>query len=107
MDQHQEAIADFDLAISMDPRNYLFYNGKGVSQNALQRYQEAIINYTTCISLNPKFGQAYYNRAYSKFYGLKDQQGACEDWQMAAQYKYGQSEKMLAEFCQPAGQVKK
>ncbi len=101
MDKHTDALADFDLAITIDPRNHLFYNGKGVSLHALKMYKEAVQSYGNTIALNPKFGQAYYNRAYSKFFGLNDRDGACEDWKIALQYKYMQAEKMLAEYCQP------
>lgn len=107
LNQHEEAIKDFDIAIEIDHKNYLFYNGKGVSQHALKRFQEAVVNYNTSISLNPKFGQAYYNRAYSKFFGLNDKQGACQDWQVSAQNGYRQAEKMLTEYCNLTPKQKK
>ena len=96
---HREAIADFDRAISLDPRNQLFYNGKGVSQNSLKMFNEAIASYSTAISLNANFGQAYYNRGYTKYYGLRDLEGACQDWQMASQYNYKQAQRMLDNVC--------
>lgn len=99
MGNHQDALQDFDKAISMDPQNYLFYNGKGVSLNALKLYNEAILSYNTCINLNPKFGQVYYNRGYTKLYGLNDKNGACEDFSISAQYNYGMAKRMMEQVC--------
>jgi protein O-mannosyl-transferase len=96
---HQDALQDFDRAIALDPQNYLFFNGKGVSLNALKLYNEAILSYNTSINLNPKFGQAYYNRGYTKLYGLNDKNGACEDFSTSAQYKYETAKRMLEQIC--------
>ena len=96
---HEEAIKDIDIAIKMDPANYLFYNGKGVSLIALQRWIEAINYFTKSLSINPNFGQAYYNRGYAKQLGLGDKEGACEDWSMAASKGYQSANYYLREYC--------
>jgi len=99
LEQHEEAIKDIDRAISIDPRNHLFYNGKGVSQITLKQYNEAIENFNSSIKLNPEFGQAYYNRAYVKLFGMNDGAGACKDWETAAARGYKAAEKYLKEYC--------
>jgi tetratricopeptide (TPR) repeat protein len=99
LNKHSEAIKDFEIAIRIDPKNHLFYNGMGVSFHAMKRFTEAVVAYNNSISYNPKFGQAYYNRAYTKYFGLNDKEGACLDWQAAAQNGYKQAEKMLQDYC--------
>jgi tetratricopeptide (TPR) repeat protein len=97
--KHSEALVDIDQAIRIDPRNYLFYNGKGVSLIALGRYQEAVTNFDQTLQLSPDFGQAYYNRGYAKHIGLKDQEGACKDWQIALAKGFKGADTYLKQFC--------
>jgi tetratricopeptide (TPR) repeat protein len=99
MGDHSSAITDIDAAINIDPRNHLFYNGKGVSLLQMEKYTEAVQNFDQSLKLNPGFGQAYYNRGYTKFNGLNDLTGACEDWKKAAENGYGSAKKYLEEFC--------
>ncbi len=96
---HSAAIADIDAAIKLDPRNHLFYNGKGVSLQRMEKYQEAIQNFDQSLKLNPGFGQAYYNRGYTKFNFLNDLAGACDDWKKAAENGYPSAKKYLDQFC--------
>lgn len=96
---HEEAIKDIDQAIQLDPNNYLFYNGKGVSLLNLQRYQQAIDNFTRSIQLNPDFGQAYYNRGYTKQIGMNDGDGACADWRIAVSKGYKAAESSVKQYC--------
>jgi tetratricopeptide (TPR) repeat protein len=99
LDQNEDAITDIDRAIKIDPRNHLFYNGKGVSQISLKRWDEALANFDSTIKLNPDFGQAYYNRAYAKFFGKNDQAGACKDWQTALSRGYKAAQSYLNQNC--------
>lgn len=100
MNDHNNAIADIDQAIKLDANNHLFYNGKGVSLLQLGKYYEAIDNFSKSIQLNPGFGQAYYNRGYTKFTGLKDLNGACEDWKIASEKGYKSANSYLKNYCQ-------
>ena len=99
LNKHGEAISDFDMAIRLDHKNHLFFNGKGVSLDRLGRYEEAVSNYDAALRLNPNFGQAYYNRGFAKFFGLKDEKGACEDWQTALKLNYSAARGMLDRYC--------
>lgn len=42
------------------------FNERGVSKFYLRDYRGAIADYTKAIELDPKFSEAYNNRAYSK-----------------------------------------
>ena len=99
MQNNEDAIKDIDIAIKYDPNNHLFYNGKGVSLIALNKYQEAVKNFDTCIKLNPDFGQAYFNRGYAKHMGLNDTPGACQDWNTAIAKGYKSAGSYLAQYC--------
>jgi len=99
MKKHQEALKDMDIAIERDPNNHLFYNGKGVSLIAMKKFDEAIRNFDRSVQINPKFGQAFYNRGYAKQMGLKDKAGACMDWKMAAAKGYNGANYYLQLYC--------
>jgi tetratricopeptide (TPR) repeat protein len=98
MQKHDEAIKDMDVAIKLDPKNHLFYNGKGVSLLSIKKYQEAVDNFSSSIQLNPDFGQAYFNRGYAKQF-VNDMDGACKDWTTAAAKGYKSANSYLKQFC--------
>lgn len=99
LDEHLKAVQVISQAITLDPKNHLFYNGRGVSEIALKQYDRAIKDFDTSIKLNSTFGQAYYNRGYAKFFGLNDKDGACADWKKGDQYRYPAAKSMLKQHC--------
>lgn len=99
MKKHKEAIKDIDRAIQLDPKNHLFYNGRGVSEISLNEYDKAVQDFTKSIKLKPNFGQAYYNRGWARYFGLKQQKQACNDWNNAIKYGYRQAEPLLRNNC--------
>ena len=56
------AIADYDAAIRMDPKNAAAYNNRGNAHNELGRPKQAIADYTEAIRRAPRFALAYNNR---------------------------------------------
>jgi lipoprotein NlpI len=56
------AIADFNQAISINPKGATFYNNRGIAYRNKGDLDRAIADYTQAISLNPKDHDAYYNR---------------------------------------------
>jgi tetratricopeptide (TPR) repeat protein len=99
MKQHLQAVQDFDLALRLDQNNHLIYNGKGVSLYQLGRHQESIANYDAALRVKPDFGQAYYNRGFTKYFGLNDKPGGCADWQLALRYNYSAAKGVLEKYC--------
>jgi tetratricopeptide (TPR) repeat protein len=107
MKNPQEALQDYDKAIQLDPKNYLFYNAKGVSLYDLQRYDDALNCYNTTIKMKPDYGLAYYNRAFLKMKAFNDSDGACADFQLAANNGYKGGESAFQQMCKnqaPANQ---
>jgi tetratricopeptide (TPR) repeat protein len=62
-----EAVADYDLAIKLDPKSVLAYNGRGEAKNKLNRFAEAISDFSQAIALDPKLASAYQNRGFAYY----------------------------------------
>jgi tetratricopeptide (TPR) repeat protein/S1-C subfamily serine protease len=78
----QEAISDYNRAISLNPKHAAFYNNRGLAKFDLGVKQEAIADYNQAIALNPKNDAAYYNRANAKS-ALGNKQEAILDYDRA------------------------
>ena len=64
--KHEEAIADFEKAIELDPKFALAHYNRGNSKAILGKHEEAIADCDKAIELNSEFVFAYYNRGNSK-----------------------------------------
>ena len=64
--RHEEAIADYDEAIELNPENALAYNNRGNAKANLGRHEEAIADYDRAIGINPEYALAYANRGRAK-----------------------------------------
>ncbi len=82
LDQHSDAIADFDIAIVFDPNNALAFHNRGVAKAKLRQYDDAIADYDTAIRLKPNNALAYMNRGAAK-YNSGQTLEAKQDWQTA------------------------
>ena len=69
LNQLEEAIADFDEAIRLDPNDAGAYNNRGVVKKWLNQLEEALIDFDEAIHLNPDDADAYSNRAEMKAMG--------------------------------------
>jgi tetratricopeptide (TPR) repeat protein len=80
----QGALADYDQAISLDPKLAEAYNSRALLKNTeLNDIQGALVDYNQAIFLNPKDSKALGNRANVKAYELNDIQGALADYNQA------------------------
>ncbi|MBD1871350.1 tetratricopeptide repeat protein [Oculatella sp. FACHB-28] len=61
-EQYQAAIAAFDRALSLEPKNCQTWNYRANALSALQRQAEALSCYDRAIALNPTYHQAWFNR---------------------------------------------
>jgi|GEM_PF-692060 len=75
---YEEAVADFDLVISIQPSDKAYFY-KGRAMLGLNKQEEALEQFTLAISLNNQFFYAYNNRGNVRFQ-LGDYQGAIEDF---------------------------
>ena len=60
--EHEKAIALYDKAISLNPRDQAALINKGASLNELKRYEEALSTLDRAISFNPATAQAWSNK---------------------------------------------
>ncbi len=80
--RHQEAIADYTQAITINPQYALAYNNRGLAKSNLGDKAGAIADYTQAITINPQYALAYYNRGLAK-YESEDKTGAIADYTQA------------------------
>jgi len=59
---YDEAVKNYDKAISIDPAFVNAYNDRGVIFKNRKSYREALADFTKVIELNPKLAKAYINR---------------------------------------------
>ena len=62
--KYNEAIADFNKSIELNPKNETVYNNRGSVYNELGNYNEAIADFNKSIELNPKNADVYARRGY-------------------------------------------
>ncbi|WP_310482939.1 tetratricopeptide repeat protein [Chamaesiphon sp. VAR_48_metabat_403] len=87
MGQKNGAIADFNLAIAIDPKNLHNYYQRGEVRLSLGDNQGAIADFTNALKLDSRYIQAYQSRGMARSTG-GDRQGAISDLRIvAAEYK--------------------
>jgi tetratricopeptide (TPR) repeat protein/S1-C subfamily serine protease len=74
----QEAIIDYDRAISLNPKYAIAYNNRGNAKYALGNKQEAIIDLDRAIILSPRYPGAYNSRCAMKL-SLGNKEAAIAD----------------------------
>lgn len=62
---YQHAIADYDEAISLDPKHVSAYNNRGIAYARSGDYERAIADYDEAIQLDPKYALAYNSRGFA------------------------------------------
>ena len=73
---YQGALADYDRAISIDPKLAKAYNNRGfVKAGQLQDYRGGLADMNRAISIDPKLADAYMNRGELKSKALHDLRG--------------------------------
>jgi tetratricopeptide (TPR) repeat protein len=63
--RYAEAVASFDLALTMRSDDVAALNNRGVALNALGRHADALASYDRALKLQPDYVSALYNRARS------------------------------------------
>ncbi|MGC2164862.1 MAG: tetratricopeptide repeat protein, partial [Gallionella sp.] len=60
--RYDEAVVNFDKAIAIQPFDFVFGN-RATANFMLGKYQEALRDYGTAVSINPRNPNSYYGRA--------------------------------------------
>lgn len=80
---YKGAITDFTLCLEKQKDYYSAISNRGIAYYKSKRYKEAIADFDTLIAVNPSDGTSYLHRANTKEM-IRDKEGACQDWQKAA-----------------------
>jgi tetratricopeptide (TPR) repeat protein len=74
---YDEAIKDFDKALSLYPRNGFALSNRGLSNHELGKHKEAVKDYSDAIALDSTYAENYRSRA--------DNYGHLKEWERALQ----------------------
>ena len=66
-EKYEEAIADLNEAIRINPQFAMAYTLRGSTKFALGRYEEAVADHNEAIRINPQYDRAYAGRGIAKF----------------------------------------
>jgi tetratricopeptide (TPR) repeat protein len=77
------SLADYNQAISLNPKYSAAYYNRGNLKDDLNDPQSALADFNIAISLDPKYSAAYNNRGFIKHRKLNDPQGALTDYNLA------------------------
>ncbi len=91
---NDKAKAAFDKAIELDDKNPTYYNDRASHLIRTDQFKDALTDLDKAIELKPDFSKAYYNRGIAKEM-VRDEQGACLDWEYAFFLGYAQAEELL------------
>lgn len=82
--EYTEAIADYDVVISLDTNDAEAYYNRGLAKYYLTRYEEAIADFDEAISLEFRSARVYYWRGLSKK-RLEQDECSIDDFDMSIQ----------------------
>ncbi len=77
--RHDRAIADFDLALRLNPLSALALNNRGLALHAKGDYGSAIGDFDAAIALFPRYYDAFRNRGTARFFA-DDVKAAAADY---------------------------
>jgi tetratricopeptide (TPR) repeat protein len=78
----EEAIAQYDRALQLDPNLARAYAARGGAHFALENYEEAIADHTQAVAIEPNLAASYGGRGLARL-ELGDEAGAIEDFTRA------------------------
>jgi tetratricopeptide (TPR) repeat protein len=85
LQQWDEAIAAYTMAVIADPMYVVAYNNRGYAFAQKGHYDKAITDYSKSIEIDPEYARAYNNRGFA-YRSLGEISKADADFQMAAWY---------------------
>lgn len=91
---NDQAMTGFNRAIELENGNHSYYNDRASHLIKIENYKDALVDLNKALEIKPDFGKAYYNRGIVKEM-LRDEEGACLDWEYAFFLGYAQAEELL------------
>ncbi|MGD9978078.1 MAG: tetratricopeptide repeat protein [Bacteroidales bacterium] len=98
LDDFVSALADYNKAIDMYPRNVSIYSYRGLVNFKLGNYLDAVNDYSNSIDLDPESPLNYYNRGMT-YLKLSEKQKACIDFHKACKMGNINACKMIVTEC--------
>ena len=80
--ENDRAIADYDQAIRLDPKDAGSFNNRGYAYFSKREYDRAIADFDKAVAFNPKYGHALQNRAMA-YHNKGDYERAVEGYDRA------------------------
>lgn len=80
-----EAEETLTKAIRYDKHNFEAYYYRGCAKVNAKKYQEAVADFEKAIELKPDYADAYFNLGRT-YYLMNNEDKACENYKLAAQY---------------------
>ncbi len=74
------------------------YCNRGVAKFNLGQLNEAILDYSEAIRLNPSLSNAYSNRGNAAF-NIGNKRKACDDWHKASELGYASAQTNIDQYC--------
>ena len=81
---HEQAIADYDEAIKLDPKNASAYNNRGSARSDKGESDGALDDFNAAIKLNTRYASAYFNRG--NIYAAQGDARAMKDYDAAVKF---------------------
>jgi len=81
---HEQALADYDEAIKLDPKNASAYNNRGSVRSDKGDVDGALSDFNTAIKNNARYASAYFNRG--NIYAAQGDQRALKDYDAALKF---------------------
>jgi tetratricopeptide (TPR) repeat protein len=82
---HDAAIADYDEAIKLDPKNASAYNNRGSAKNDKGDSEAALADFNAAIKQNVRYASAYFNRG-NALAARGEAMPAIQDYDVAVRY---------------------
>ena len=82
--QYDQAIADYNRAIEINPKDAKAYNNRGIAYGEKGQYGLSIADFNKVLEISPRDADAYINRGHT-YMKSGNKQKACSDWKRACE----------------------